>query len=403
MTDQDAHAPARERFLPFGLPSLGEEEIAEVVDTLRSGWIGTGAKCLRFEEEFRQYVGSRHAVSVSSCTAGLHLALVVSGIGPGDEVITSPMTFAATGNVIIHADATPIFADIDPRTLNILPLEIERRITDRTRAVIVVHFGGLPCDMDEIMAIARRHRLVVIEDAAHAVGGRYRGRNVGTLGELASFSFYANKNITTAEGGMVTTDSAAQADCLRAWRLHGLSADAWKRYTSKELILSDVVYPGFKYNMTDLQASLGLWQLRKLERFLAVREEYAALYDRAFAEMEEVALQTRPPSGSGSRHALHLYVLLLDLERLTCSRDEFVSALRRENIGAGIHYTALHLHPYYMKRFKHSRGDFPNAELASDRILSLPLSPAMTPEDVGCVVEVVRRTLRRFRKGRGPR
>ena len=388
--------PVRESYLPFGVPCLGEEEIAEVVDTLRSRWIGTGPKAQRFEAAFREYIGCQHATAVSSCTAALHLSLVVAGVGPGDEVITSPMTFASTANVIIHQGATPVFADIDLQTLNIDPARIEEQITARTRAIIPVHFGGLPCDMDAILNIARRHDLVVIEDAAHAVGTRYRGRMVGTLGDLTCFSFYANKNLTTAEGGMVTTSHADFAEAMEVYRLHGQSRDAWQRYKVKHLVLAETVYPGYKYNMTDLQASLGLHQLAKLERFQAIRERYAAIFDAAFRDRPEVSFQVRS-TGPGDRHALHLYVLLLDLDQLAADRDEVLAALRAENIGATWHYKAVHLHPYYRQQFGYHEGTFPHAEHVSARILSLPLTPSMSEQDVEDVIQAVNKVLDHYR------
>jgi len=259
----DGGKPVREKMLVFGAPCFGDEEIAEVVDTIKSGWVGTGPKTKKFEEEFAAYVGAKYAVALNSCTAGLHLSLIVSGIGPGDEVLAPPLTFGATANVVEHVGARPVFADIDPVTLCISPPEIEKVITPRTKAIMPVHYGGMPCAMDEIRALANAHHLVVVEDAAHAVGAKYMGRMVGTLSPLTNFSFYANKNLSTAEGGMVTTDDAALEDKLRVYHLHGLSRDAWKRYHTKHFSLSEVVVPGYKYNMTDIQASLGLHQLHK--------------------------------------------------------------------------------------------------------------------------------------------
>jgi dTDP-4-amino-4,6-dideoxygalactose transaminase len=384
------------RFLPFGAPAIGREEIEAVVRTLESGWIGTGPTTQEFERAFAAYVGCDHAVAVSSCTAALHLALVASKIGPGDEVITTPMTFAATANAICHAGATPVFVDIDRETLNLDPSKIEAAITPRTKALIPVHFGGRPCDMDRINAIARSLGLLVVEDAAHAIGARYRGRPVGNLGNLTCFSFYANKNITTGEGGMITfggdQHSAALAQALRVWRLHGLSTDAWKRYQEGGLVLSEAMCAGFKYNMTDIQAALGLCQLRKLDQFLAVRERYAHIYDEAFSSLEEIAVVPRPASGQ-DRHGLHLYVLLLNLEKVTASRDEVVGRLQAEKVGAAIHYKALHLHPFYRDLLKYPAGRFPNAEFVSQRVFSLPLTPAMALDDVEYVVGAVQRVL----------
>lgn len=389
--------PIRDRFLVFGMPCLGEEEIAEIADTIRSGWIGSGPKTKRFEDMFREYIGCRYAVAVSSCTAGLHLSLIAAEVKSGDEVLTTPLTFSATANVIVHQGALPVFVDVNRTTLNIDPALIEEHITPRTKAIIPVHFGGLPCEMDRILDIARRHHLVVIEDAAHAMGGRYRGRMVGTLGNFTAFSFYANKNLTTGEGGMVTTDDAAAAELMEIYRLHGMSRDAWARYQTKQVVFSEAVYPGYKYNMTDMQASLGIHQLRKLESFLAIREQYAAIYDEAFTDMPEITLQPRS-GGEGDRHALHLYLLILNLERLSADRDTIVSALRAENVGAAIHYKAIHLHPYYRQRFGYRGGEFPNAEFASERILSLPLSPKMTRSDVDDVIQAVRKVIAYYRR-----
>ncbi|MGC9356433.1 MAG: DegT/DnrJ/EryC1/StrS family aminotransferase [Anaerolineae bacterium] len=389
--------PVRDAFLPFGEPCIGDEEIAEIVDTLRSKWIGTGPKTQRFEEAFRNYIGADCAVAVSSCTAALHLSLIAAGIGEGDEVITTPMTFSSTVNVIVHEDAVPVFVDIDRTTLNIDPALIEERITPRTRAIIPVHFGGLACDMDAILDIARRHEITVIEDAAHAVATKYRGRMIGTLGDFTCFSFYANKNLTTAEGGMITTSNPDAAHMMEIYRLHGMDRDAWKRYQTKKVMLSEAIYPGYKYNMTDMQASLGIHQLKKLERFQEVREDYAAMYDQVFENMPEVTLQPRPVT-EGDRHALHLYVLILNTERLRVGRDEILLALRAENIGAAIHYKAIHLHPYYRAHFGYKGGEFPHAEYVSDRILSLPLTPTMSLQDAEDVVRAVQKVIAHYRR-----
>ncbi|MCG3209393.1 MAG: UDP-4-amino-4-deoxy-L-arabinose--oxoglutarate aminotransferase [Anaerolineae bacterium] len=391
-------APVRDTFLPFGAPHLGEEEIAEVVATLRSGWIGTGPKTQRFETEFAEYVGSQYAISVNSCTAGLHLSLLVNDIGPGDEVITTAMTFAATANVIEHCGARPVFVDIDPISLNIDPAQIKAAITPRTRAIIPVHFGGLPCDLDVIVEIANQAGLIVIEDAAHAVGTRYNNRMIGSIGHLTNFSFYPNKNLTTVEGGMITTNNETWANKLQVYRLHGLSRDAWKRYSSHRLMLSHAILPGYKYNMTDVQASLGLHQLRKLERFLEVREQYASRYDEAFARFPGVTLQPRPIT-PGMRHGLHLYVLILDPAHFSIDRNEIINALLAENIGAALHYRALHTHPYYQEKYGYKPEDFPHAYQVGERILSLPLTPAMTDADVQNVIQAVEKVLTYYHVG----
>ncbi|WP_423224721.1 DegT/DnrJ/EryC1/StrS family aminotransferase [Candidatus Amarolinea aalborgensis] len=393
----DGGQPVRDSFLVFGKPCLGEEEEREVLDTLRSGWIGTGPKALRFEQMFAEYVGCKHALAVNSATAALHLSLLAAGIKPGDEVITSPLTFAATANVAIHAGARPVFADIDPATLNIAPENIERAITGRTRAIIVVHFGGLPCQMAEIMEIARQHNLTLVEDAAHAVGARYNGRLIGNLGNLACFSFYANKNLTTAEGGMVTTDDDAMAERIAVYRLHGLSRHAWQRYASRRLMLSDAIYPGYKYNMPDLLASLGIHQLRRVEDGLLTRERYARVYDEAFAEIPGVRLQPRPGDGL-NRHGLHLYVLVLDLAHFRVSRNQIIDSLLAENIGAALHYRALHMHPYYRDTFGYEPEDFPAAASVGESILSLPLTPCISEQDAADVIEAVRKVLAGYRR-----
>lgn len=392
----DGGKPVRDTFLVFGKPCLGEEEAHEVLDTLRSGWIGTGPKAIRFEQMFAEYVGARHALAVNSCTAALHLALLASGIMPGDEVITSPLTFAATANIIIHAGARPVFADIDPQTLNIVPANIESAITDRTRAVIVVHFGGLPCQMDDVMAIAQQHHLVLLEDAAHAVGARYEGRMIGGLGNLACFSFYANKNLTTAEGGMVTTEDDEVSERIAIYRLHGLSRHAWQRYASRRLMLSDAILPGYKYNMPDLLAALGMHQLPRVEEGLLKRELYARTYDSAFVGLPGVRLQPRP-TDDRNRHGLHLYVLLLDLAQFRVSRNQIIDALLAENIGAALHYRALHLHPYYRNTYGFQPQDFPAAATVGESILSLPLTPCMREQDVLDVIGAVHKVLAAYR------
>ncbi len=386
------------RFVAFGEPSLGRDEIREVIDTIKSGWIGTGPKSKLFEQRFAQYVGTRHALAVNSCTAGLHLGLLALDVGPGDEVITTPLTFAATLNVILHVGATPVLADINNETLNIDPGEIEAEITERTKAIIPVHFGGLSCDMKRMIQIAKKYGLAILEDAAHAVGARYNGRMVGSFNTIASFSFYANKNITTAEGGMVTTNDRAIAGKIEILRLHGLSADAWKRYGTRNLIPSEVIWPGYKYNLTDLQASLGIHQLAKLEKFLTIRERYAKRYDLAFNNFDGLRLQYRPTNTNQDRHALHLYVLILDPRKFRVTRDQIVQALRTEGIGAAIHYKAIHRHYYYRKHLMYKKGSYPIAESVGDNILSLPLSPRMTSEEVGRVIHSTLRVLRHHRR-----
>jgi dTDP-4-amino-4,6-dideoxygalactose transaminase len=385
--------PARDDYLIFGSPQLLEAEIDEVMETLRSAWIGTGPRVGRFEEAFRSYIGARHAIAVHSCTAALHLAMVALDLGPEDEVIVPAMTFASTANTVVHAGAVPVLADVDRETMCVTADEIERRATDRTRAVIPVHFAGRPCDIVEIVELAGKLGLAVIEDCAHAIETLIGDRHAGTFGDFAAFSFYATKNVATGEGGMVTTASEEHAARIKRLALHGLSADAWKRFSDEGFKHYEVVEPGFKYNMMDLQAAIGVHQLARVEENLRRREEIWAVYDEAFADLPVVPI---PAAAPGTRHARHLYTLLVDLDRMTGSRDDVLTALHNEKIGTGVHYRALHLHPYYRDTFGYSRGDFPNAEWISDRTLSLPLSPKLTDADVESVVLAVSRTLSRL-------
>jgi len=388
-------SPVRKQFLIFGSPAIGEEEIIEVTETLRSGWLGRGPKTERFEGEFQRYIGSKHAIAVNSCTSGLHLALDVLNIGNGDEVITSPLTFAATGNVIVHRGARPIFADVERDTLNIDCHQIVAKLTSKTKAIIPVHFAGRPCEMDNILAIASTNHLRIIGDAAHAIETAFEGRKVGNIGDITAFSFYVTKNICTGEGGMITTNSDEWADEMRIKSLHGLSRDAWKRYSADGFQPYETLFPGYKYNMTDMQASLGIHQLARVEENLKKREYLVNFYDKTFAELPGLIIRRRPLSPT-ARHAHHLYPILLDLERIRLTREEFITALKEENIGCGIHFTPLHLHSFYRKTFGYRQGDCPNAEWVGERTVSLPLSPALTMRDVSDVAEAVRRILRQF-------
>ncbi len=381
--------------LPFHKSWLEEEEHREVEDTLNSGWLTTGPKAQKFEEAFKDYIGCKHAVALNSCTAGLNLALTVQKFAEGDEVITTPMTFPATANVILLQRLKPVFADIEPGTLTIDPRKIEAKITPRTRAIIPVHFAGHPCDMTPIQELADRHKLVIIEDAAHALESRYKGEKIGNLGHATAFSFYANKNITTGEGGMLVTNDDALAETIRIMRLQGISRDAWKRYGKSGFSHWEHTLAGHKCNMSDLNASIGIHQIKKVERFMALRKKYVSMYDRAFADVAE--LET-PVVRDYATPAHHIYVLSLRLERLTIDRDGFLDAIQSTGIGVALHYVALHLQPYYVKNFNTKPQDFPIASNYSERVITLPLYPKMSSADVERVIGTVKNLIKKFRR-----
>ncbi|MBI5853936.1 MAG: DegT/DnrJ/EryC1/StrS family aminotransferase [Nitrospirae bacterium] len=374
-------------FLPFHTPDIGPEEIDSVVATLRSGWLTTGARVKEFEQEFSAVIGAQHAIAVNSCTAALHLALEAIGLQEGDEVLVPTMTFAATAEVVTYFKAKPVLIDCTPDTFNIDPDKIEAALTARTKAIIPVHFAGHPCEMDKILAIARAHNLRVIEDAAHALPARYRGKMVGTIGDSTCFSFYATKNMTTGEGGMVTTDNSEWAARMRLMSLHGLSRDAWNRYAAQGAWAYDILSPGFKYNLTDIAAALGIPQLRKCERFWKIREHYAELYREGLGDLPELILPRVAPH---VQHAWHLYVIQIDAERLRIGRNEMIDLLKRHDIGCSVHFMPLHLHPYYRETWGYQPEHCPVAGRVYERILSLPLYPKMSEADVRRVVTVVR-------------
>jgi dTDP-4-amino-4,6-dideoxygalactose transaminase len=381
-------------FIPYNRPDIGEEEIAETVDTLRSGWLTTGPRAAAFEQEFRALTKASHALAVNSCTAGLHLALAALDLQPGDEVITTPLTFCATVNTILQAGGTPVLADID-RDLNIDPDAISAAVTDRTRAILPVHYGGLPCRMWEIWQLAGERNLKVIEDAAHAVGATYRGNPIGSgPSDAVAFSFYATKNLCTGEGGMVTTPSLDLYERMRVLCLHGISRDAWNRYTEKGNWYYEVVECGFKYNMTDIMAAIGIHQLRKLDLMNARRAEIAAVYNRAFADMPEVEL---PPDHVDSVHAWHLYALRLSLGTLSIDRARFFEEMRARHIGCSVHFIPIPLHPYY-RRTLEMRDPCTHALSEYPRLLSLPLYSKMMDDDVGRVIHAVQDVVFRFKK-----
>jgi dTDP-4-amino-4,6-dideoxygalactose transaminase len=373
-------------FLPVAQPNLDEDDVAEVVDTLRSGWLVYGPKTQQLERDFAAMVGAEHAVGVNSCTAGLHLSLLAADVGPGDEVITSPLTFAATANVIVHTGATPVLADISADDLNIDPEQIERRITPKTKAIMPVHYAGVACRMDEILDIARRHDLRVLEDAATAAGSAYKERMVGAIGDLTSFSFYPVKNMTTGQGGMVTTNDAELAAQVSALRNHGLDSNAWNRYSAEaNRLFYTMSQPGFNYGMFDLLASIGLGQLRRLPEFNEKRRVLAEHYTRCFADVPQVETPTVREDVTTN---WHLYVIRLrDTE---VSRADLAQGLKERGIGTSVHYYPIHYHPYYRENYGFKQGDYPVTEREFERILSLPLFPKMSEGDVERVVGAVR-------------
>lgn len=372
--------------VPFAPPAIGQDEIDAVVSTLASGWLSTGPRVQEFERAFAAYTGAPHAIALNSCTAALHLALLASGIGPGDEVVTTPLTFCATANVVLHVGATPCFADIEPETCNLSPAAARAAITGRTRALLPVHYAGRPVETAAFRELAASHGLTLVEDAAHAVEAVSGGRKVGTTADYTCFSFYATKNLTTGEGGMLTTASDEGARFARIAGLHGMSRDAWARYGGAGSPHYDVVMPGFKYNMMDLQAAIGLRQLAGLERRLARREAIWRIYDEGLADLP----LTRPaPVARGDVHSRHLYTILVTPDT-GWSRDALVAALAARGITASVHFRALHLHPFYQERFGFVRGQFPAAERVSDTVISLPLSGAMPGADAERVVDTLR-------------
>ncbi len=378
--------PKRSEFLPFSPPYLGEEEIGEVVEALRSGWISRGPRTARFEEAFRARLGAPAAVALNSCTAALHLALKVLGIGPGDEVIAPTMTFAASVNVIEHVGARPVLVDVEPDTLNLDPAAVEAALTPRTRAVMIVHYGGHPAEMDALGALAERHGLALVEDAAHALPAAYRGRVVGASDNLTAFSFYATKNLTTGEGGMLT-GPADLVDRARVLGLHGMSGHAWSRYAPGASWFYEVVAPGYKYNMTDVQAALGLRQLERLEWMQTRRREVVTRYVRDLDGVPGLAV---PRPRAHVEPAWHLFPLRVKRGEAPLGRDRFIEELAQRNIGTSVHFIPIHFHPYYADKYGWRRGDFPVAEAAFDELVSLPLHPGLSDDDVDDVTAAVR-------------
>lgn len=383
---------AKKPFLVFGAPLIESAEIREVVASLRSGWLGTGPKVARFEKDFAAYKGVPQAAALSSCTAALHVSLLSAGLKPGDEVITTPMTFCATVNAIIHAGATPVLADIDPVTMNIDPAQIEARLSPRTRAILPVHFAGRPCDMDAIMGIAARHDLKVIEDCAHAIESEYKGRKTGTIGDFGCFSFYVTKNIVTGDGGMALARREADLGRIKTLGMQGMSKDAWKRFSDEGYKHYQVVECGFKYNMMDLQAAIGIHQLQRIERYWLRRQEIWERYNDAFWDLP-IGLPAEPEADT--RHAFHLYTIQVDEARAGVHRDAFLQAMTAARIGVGVHYLSVPEHPYYRESYGWRPEDYPHALRVGRQTVSLPLSARMTDDDVEDVIDAVRSILRK--------
>ncbi|MBU0898244.1 MAG: DegT/DnrJ/EryC1/StrS family aminotransferase [Nanoarchaeota archaeon] len=384
--------PIRNEFLPFGKPTIGEEEINEMVDTLKSGWLSMGPKTIKFEEAFKEYVGADYAISCNSCTMALFLSLYSLGIKPGDEVILPTTTFASAANVIVHLGAKPVFADVTRDTYNIDPDKIEEKITDKTKAIMPMHHSGHSADMDRILEIAQKHNLSVIEDAAHGVGSEYKGKKIGSISDATCFSFYATKTMTTGEGGMITTNNEELANKLRTLRLHGISSDAWKRYSDKGSWYYEVMDAGFKANMTDMQAALGLHQLKKLDGFIETRQKNAELYTKLLSDVPGIKT---PTVKDDIKHSWYIYTILID--GLKINRDEVIKALRAENIGTSVHFIPLHLQPFFQKTYGYQKGDFPNAEYVYDRMISLPFFSHMTEKDIEDACSAIKRIVNYYK------
>ena len=378
-------------FVPFHQPEIGDAEVSSVIETLRSGWLTTGHKVKTFEDDFTRHLGCSYAVAVNSATAALHLALDAVGVSEGDEVIVPTMTFAATAEVVIYFKAKPVLVDCQPDTLNIDPNVVERHITPKTKAIIPVDIAGHPCELDKILDVAKHHNLKVIEDAAHALPARYREQRVGRISDITCFSFYATKTITTGEGGMATTENPEWAKRMRMMSLHGISLDAWDRYTDKGSWYYEIIRPGFKYNLTDIAAALGIEQLKRCDQFQQARQRIAEKYNQAFAQLPEIEV---PPCGDDIQHAWHLYVIKLNVDRLRIDRAEFFKKLKAQKIGASVHFIPLHLHPFYRDTYGYRPTDFPQASAAFERILSLPIYPKMTDANVSDVIGAVRRVVK---------
>jgi dTDP-4-amino-4,6-dideoxygalactose transaminase len=383
------------KYIHFAQPLFGTEEKKEVIKAMDSGWVTLGPGTKSFEEEFAKYTGAKYAVGLSSCTAALHLALIAAGVGPGDEVITTIFTFAASINPVLILGGKPVLVDIDEKTMNIDENLIEEKITKKTKVIMPMHYGGYPCNMDAIRKIAKKHKLIIIEDAATAIGASYKGKKIGNIGDMTCFSFHPIKNMSTGDGGMVTTNNQSYAERLMLLRLHGMSKEAWKRHTAAGSWKYDIVEPGFKYNMTDIQAALGRVQLKRLDGFVKTRKQYAKIFDRELAKIPEITI---PVHSENSGTAYNLYTIKIDTTNLTVSRDEIVELLKQEQIGVSVYYIPLYEFSYFQKNLKLKKKDFPNAEKVYQSMMSLPLYPKMNLKDINRVINTLSDIIKKHRK-----
>ncbi|MFH1612670.1 MAG: DegT/DnrJ/EryC1/StrS family aminotransferase [bacterium] len=374
---------------------FNKKEEKEIIDVFRSGWLTTGLKTKKFEKDFQKYTKSKFAIGLNSCTSALHLSLVALGIKKNDEVITSDITFPATANVIVHCGAKPVFIDVRNDNLNLDENKIEQAITSKTKAIIPVHFAGHPCEMDKIKEIAEKYNLKIIEDAAHSIESIYKNKKIGSISDTTCFSFYATKNITTGEGGMITTDNSELEQKIRILSSHGLSKNAWERYSNNGYKFYDLLYPGYKYNMSDIQAALGIQQLKKIENFWQKRKKFAEIYDEIFKDTEEIKVLK---VSSNVKTSYHLYVIIVKIENLTVNRDFLINAIQKKGIGVAIHFPPLHLQLYYQQNYKFNKENLKNAEYFGDRLISLPLYPKMKKQDVIKVGEIVKKTIEKYKK-----
>jgi len=385
----------KKKFLPFAPPTISQKEIKEVTDTLRSGWITTGPKVKKFEQQFAKFSNCKYAVAVNSCTAALHLALAAIGLKKDDEVIVPTMTFASTAEVVRYFNAKPVLVDVNPDTLLIDIQDIKNKISKKTKAIIPVHYGGQACDIDEIIKIARQHNIRVIWDAAHALPTKYKGKIINSFPDITCFSFYVTKPITTGEGGMAVTNNKKWAEKMQILSLHGINKDAWKRYSAEGSWYYEIVAPGFKYNLTDIAASLGIVQLGKMNQFYQKRKKIAKSYNQAFKNIPHINIPIIKKYGT---NAWHLYPIQLNLKKLKINRNEFIEELKKRKIGCSVHFIPLHIHPYYRKKYKHKAKNFPNAYNAYKKIISLPIYPKMTEKDIKDVIWAVKDIVKKYKK-----